>query len=45
MPCGLALALAYLNLVDYLFGASVPTFLAGYTQMAVNTAVAVGVWA
>ncbi len=41
--CGLALALAYLNLLDYLFDASVPAFLAGYTQMAVNTAVAVGV--
>ncbi|HUQ43593.1 MAG TPA: diguanylate cyclase [Candidatus Limnocylindria bacterium] len=41
--CTVALALAYLNLLDYLFGASVPTFLAGYTQMAVNTAVAVGI--
>ena len=38
-----ALSLSYLNILDLLFDADVPTFLVGYTQMATNTAVAMGI--
>ena len=40
-----ALSLGYLNLLDYLFAARTPAFLAGSTQMAVNTAIAMGILA
>lgn len=41
--CGVALALAALNVFDFVFDAQVPTIIAGQTQMAVNTALTVGV--
>ncbi len=40
---GAALALAALNWFDFVFDAQAPTFLAGYTQMALNTALTIGV--
>lgn len=41
--CAAALSLSYLNILDVLFGADGPTFLKGYAQMAVNTAIAMGI--
>ncbi|MBA2720119.1 MAG: diguanylate cyclase [Chloroflexi bacterium] len=43
--CGVALALAALNVFDFIFDAAAPTFLAGSTQMALNTALTIGVLA
>jgi len=43
--CGAVLALAALNVFDFVFDAQVPTFLAGSTQMALNTALTIGVLA
>ena len=43
--CGTALALAALNVFDFVFDAHAPTFLAGYTQMALNTALTIGILA
>ncbi|MBA2381340.1 MAG: GGDEF domain-containing protein [Chloroflexi bacterium] len=43
--CGAALALAALNVFDFVFDARAPTFLAGSTQMALNTALTIGVLA
>lgn len=42
---GLALAVSVLNVFDVVFDAAVPPFLAGYTQMALSTAVAMGILA
>ncbi len=43
--CGAALAVSALNVFSFVFDAAVPTFLAGYSQMALNTAVAMGILA
>jgi diguanylate cyclase (GGDEF)-like protein/PAS domain S-box-containing protein len=43
--CGAALALSALNVFTFVFDASVPSFLAAYSQMAVNTAITMGVLA
>ena len=40
---GLALAVSVLNVFNFVFDAPVPPFLAAYSQMALNTAVAMGV--
>jgi diguanylate cyclase (GGDEF)-like protein/PAS domain S-box-containing protein len=41
--CGLVLAMAALNTVNFVFDVGVPPFLAGYTQIAINTAAAMGI--
>ncbi len=43
--CGAALGLAALNVFDFVFDAQTPTFLVGSTQMALNTALTMGVLA
>jgi diguanylate cyclase (GGDEF)-like protein/PAS domain S-box-containing protein len=42
---GVAIGLAALNVFEFMFGAAVPSFLASYTRMALNTAVGMGVLA
>ena len=43
--CGAALAVSALNVFTFVFDAAVPSFLAAYSQMALNTAVAMGILA
>ncbi len=40
--CGVGLAVAALNILDFAFAAAVPPLLANYTQMAANTAAGMG---
>jgi diguanylate cyclase (GGDEF)-like protein/PAS domain S-box-containing protein len=42
---GAVMAVSVVNVFDFVFGAAVPTFLADYTQMALNTALVLGILA